>query len=74
MKKYFAFLAFILFVMTASTSLASQLAGDKKTRTHKHQDNSCCCCDMKSTKAEKKNECSKMDSKKDTDKKESEVK
>jgi len=74
MKKFIAFLAVVFFTMTASTSLASPLASDKKATAHKHQDKNCCCCDMKTTKGDKKNDCSKMDSKKDEAKKGSDAK
>ena len=73
MKKHIVFLAFLLFAITSSPLTASQLASDKKAAKHKHQDKSCC-CDMKSTKGDKKNDCSKTDTKKDEGKKEPETK
>lgn len=67
MKKYISLLAVLTFV-AASVSLSSNvLAKDKKNAAHKHQDKSCC-CDMQSSKNDKKNDCCKMDSKKVGDK------
>ena len=63
----------LFFLLNAVPISASALAKDKKATTHKHQDENCC-CDMKSTKIDKKNKCSKMDSKTIDSKKDSSAK
>jgi hypothetical protein len=73
MKKCIALLTVLFFLVNAAPFSASALAKNKKASTHKHRDENCC-CDMKNSKSDKKNDCSKMDSEKVDNKKDSQAK
>ena len=74
MKGFIAVVVF-LFLAVSATSTFAATSGDKKptkSTTHKHHDMKEGCCDMKSADCTKKEDCPKMESKKESSKTEKE--